>query len=111
MPAPRNRKHLLVPDPPSSEAYTPHPRKFEQPPIAGPPNRRRHARALRDALLTAEREARQARDALDISVHGAEPGLYNPVRESSRGRAEARLVRRSQTKNRTSCSSAENQWP
>ncbi len=76
MPAPRNRRHLLVPNLPSSEAYTPYPRKFEQPPFARPPNRRRHARALRDALSTAEREAQEAREALDISVHSAEPGLY-----------------------------------
>jgi subtilase family protein len=76
MPAPRNRKHLLVPNPPSSEAYTPHPRKIEQPAFAGPQDRRRHARALRRALSTAEHEAREARESLDITVHGAEPGIY-----------------------------------
>jgi hypothetical protein len=76
MPAPRNRKHLLVPNPPSSEAYTPHPKKIEQPSFAGPQSRQRHARALRRALSAAEREAQEARETLDIMVHGAEPGLY-----------------------------------
>src|SRR5262245_14585217 len=76
MPAPRNKKHLLVPNPPSSESYTPHPKKIEQPTFAGPQDRRRHARALRRELSTAEREAQEAREALDITVQGAEPGLY-----------------------------------
>jgi Subtilase family len=76
MPAPRNRRHLLVPNPPSSEGYTPHLRKIEQPIFPGPQDRRRHARALRRALSTAEHEAQEARDALAITVHGAEPGIY-----------------------------------
>jgi len=42
----------------------------------GPQDRRRHARALRRALTTAEREAQEAREALDVTVHGAEPGVY-----------------------------------
>src|SRR5262249_42099655 len=37
---------------------------------------RRHARALRRELTVVEQEAHQARDATDISVHGAEPGIY-----------------------------------
>src|SRR6266852_1030581 len=76
MPAPRNRKHLLVPTPPSSEEYTPHARKIVLPPVPGPRNRRQHASALKAALLQAERETKQERDALDITVQGAEPGLY-----------------------------------
>jgi hypothetical protein len=76
MPAPRNRKHLLVRAPPSTEAYTPHPRKIEPPPIPGPKNRRQHAAALKAALQQAERETAQEREALGITVHGAEPGLY-----------------------------------
>jgi hypothetical protein len=76
MPAPRNRKHLLVPDAPSSEPYSPHPRKVEQSVFPGPQDRRRHARALRRALTTAEHEAEEAREALDVTVHGAEPGVY-----------------------------------
>jgi hypothetical protein len=76
MPAPRNRKHLLVRAAPSSEAYRPHPRKIEQPVFAGPPDRRRHAGALRDALTEAQREAEAAREEVGIFVHGAQPGLY-----------------------------------
>jgi hypothetical protein len=76
MPAPRNREHLLVRTAPSSEAYTPHPRKIEQPVYAGPANRQRHAAALRDVLTGAQREAQASRAAVGIAVHGAEPGLY-----------------------------------
>lgn len=76
MPAPRNRKHLFVRTPPSTEAYRPHPRKITLPPFAGPGNRARHAGALTAALATAQRESRGSREALNISVHGAEPGLY-----------------------------------
>jgi hypothetical protein len=76
MPAPRNRKHLLVRTPPSTEAYTPHPRKIELPPIPAPRNRRQHAAALRTAIQQAEREASEEREELGITVHGAEPGLY-----------------------------------
>jgi hypothetical protein len=76
MPAPRNRKHLLVPNAPSVEPYSPHLRKIEQPTFAGPPDRRRHARTLRRALTIAEREAQQAREQIGVTVHGAEPGVY-----------------------------------
>jgi hypothetical protein len=76
VPAPRIRRHLLMPAPPSSEPYTPHQRKIEQPLYPGPQDRRRHARALERELTIAEREAHEARDATDISVHGAEPGIY-----------------------------------
>lgn len=76
MPAPRNRKHLLVRAEPSAEAYRPHPRKIEQPSYAGPADRRRHAATLRDALTEARRQAEANREAVEISVHGAQPGLY-----------------------------------
>jgi len=76
MPAPRNRKHLLVRTAPSAEAYTPHPRRIEKPIYEGPPDRQRHAAALRDALTEARRQAEANRAAIDISVHGAQPGLY-----------------------------------
>jgi hypothetical protein len=76
MAAPRNRKHLLVRTPPSTEAYTPHPKKIEPPLIPPPRNRRQHAATLRAALQQAERETAQEREELGITVHGAEPGLY-----------------------------------
>jgi Subtilase family len=76
MPAPRNRKHLLVPTAPTAEPYTPHLRRIERPPYAGPPDRQRHAAALHDALTHAQAESEASRAATDITVHGAEPGLY-----------------------------------
>lgn len=76
MPAPRNRKHLLVRTAPTAEQYTPHRKKIEQPAYGGPPDRQRHAAALRDALTQALTESEANRTATDISVHGAEPGLY-----------------------------------
>jgi subtilisin family serine protease len=76
MPAPRNRKHLLVRAEPKAEAYTPHERRFVLPPVQGPKNRRRHAEALKAALERAEREAKKRREAVAITVHGAQVGLY-----------------------------------
>src|SRR5580704_7708079 len=76
MPAPRNRKHLLVRTAPTAEQYTPHRKKIEQPAYGGPPDRQPDAAALRDALTQARTESEANRTATDISVHGAEPGLY-----------------------------------
>jgi hypothetical protein len=42
----------------------------------GPQDRRRHARALTRELTAVEGEAHEARGTTDISVHGAEPGIY-----------------------------------
>lgn len=76
MPAPRNRRHLLVSTAPSVEAYTPHPRRIELPPIEGPKNRRRHAATLKAALKEAREESAENRESIGVVVHGAEPGLY-----------------------------------
>jgi hypothetical protein len=76
MPADRNRRHIDVVSPPKTEDYTPHGRKIPAPTIPSPPDRRKHARHLRAALLQAEQEAVDAREASEISVHGAHPGLY-----------------------------------
>lgn len=76
MPAPRNRRHLLVRAAPAAEEYTPHGRKIEPPAFPRPSDRPRHADTLKTALVQAEHEAREGRGALGVSVHGAEPGLY-----------------------------------
>src|SRR5205809_356802 len=76
MPAPRNRRHVLIHTPPRTEAYTPHARKIVPSVLPGPSNRRRHATTLGAALARAQREAAASRGALGISIHGAEPGLY-----------------------------------
>ena len=76
MPAPRNRKHLLVPAAPEVERYSPHPRNIGTVPYSGPQDRDRHATALQNALSEAWEEAAIARAATGIFVHGAQPGLY-----------------------------------
>lgn len=75
MAPPRNRKHLLVPDPPRSEDYRPHPRKVDIPVYPGPPNRPAHAATLRDALTTIRDEADASRQAAGITVAGAPSGI------------------------------------
>ena len=62
--------------PPAQEEYTPHRRAIPPRSFEGPPDRQRHAVELRDALLHAEAESSSHRDEVQISVHGAEPGLY-----------------------------------
>lgn len=76
MAAPRNRRHILVRTAPSREDYTPHRRRIELPPVPGPRSRRQHAGALKASLRDAEREEQARRQAAEIVVHGAEPGLY-----------------------------------
>lgn len=45
MAAPRNRKHILVPGPPTAEEYKPHGRKIDVTKPAPPANRARHGKA------------------------------------------------------------------
>lgn len=54
MPAPRNRRHILIQTAPSREDYTPHPRRIELPPLPAPLNRRRHANSLKESLRDAQ---------------------------------------------------------
>lgn len=76
MPAPRNRRHILIREPPRAENYRPHGRKIEPRPFARPSDRAAHARTLRNALERAAAEATEQRPASGITVHGAAPGLY-----------------------------------
>lgn len=77
MPAPRNRKHLLVLTGPKAERYRPHGKKIDPPPPPpAPASRSKHAKALERALKTAVTDAQQRRSDAGIAVHGAEPGLY-----------------------------------
>lgn len=77
MPAPRNRRHVIVPDAPRVDPYTPHapviPRAQLTPPRGG---RRAHGARLEASFLRAEREVKKERAAAGFEVHGAEPGLY-----------------------------------
>lgn len=76
MAAPRNRKHILVPGPPTAEEYKPHGRKIDVPKPAPPTSRAKHGKALERALKAAVVEANRRRDEAGIEVHGAVPGLY-----------------------------------
>lgn len=71
----RDRKHILIPYPPISEPYRPPLRQFDDK-VPQPPNRFEHAARLRFALEQAERESMQRRQAQNISVQGAQTGLY-----------------------------------
>lgn len=76
MAAPRNRKHILVPGPPTAEEYKPHGRKIDVTKPAPPASRAKHGKALERALKAAVALAKTRRDEAGIEVHGAVPGLY-----------------------------------
>lgn len=76
MAAPRNRRHILVPGPPTAEEYKPHGRKIDVTKPAPPASRAKHGKALERALRAAVVEANKRRDDAGIEVHGAVPGLY-----------------------------------
>lgn len=73
MPAPRNRRHILVPGAPQSEPFTSHPRKMEPRPFARPDDRPAHAAKLIGDLGAANREvlAERARRGVEGEV-----GIY-----------------------------------
>ncbi len=75
MAAPRNRKHLLVPDPPRAEAYRPHPKTVPPPVYPVPTNRAEHAAGLRGALTEIRQEAEAERQTAGIAVVGAPSGI------------------------------------
>jgi hypothetical protein len=74
--APRNRKHIIVPDKPTAEPYRPHGRDIDTPKPPAPASRPTHGRALKQALESAVAEAHRRRTDAGFQVHGAEPGLY-----------------------------------
>jgi hypothetical protein len=76
MPAPRNRRHIVVVKRPRIDEYAPHPRRIEPKETPAPVNRRRHAAALQTELRTAEQEAAARRGATGLNIHGAESGIY-----------------------------------
>jgi len=76
VPAPRNRKHIIVPGKPAAEGYKPHPRKIDVPKAPVPASRAVHGESLKQALTAAVVEAHQRRADAGIQVHGAVPGLY-----------------------------------
>ena len=76
MPAPRNRKHILVPGSPEAVPYTPPQRGYTKTKPAPPTSRTQHGKALEQALQTAVIEAQKRRSEAGIVVHGAKPGIY-----------------------------------
>lgn len=75
MTAPRDRRHIVIPWEPKAEKYRPHP-KGMTPVEFKPPDRAKHGKALKKALLAAQEKGDQRRRGLDIVVDGAAPGLY-----------------------------------
>lgn len=76
MAAERNRKHILVSQPPKTELYSRHPGGGGGKKPPPPASRAAHAEALRTSLLAAEMAGRSRRADAGPRVHGAEPGLY-----------------------------------
>ena len=73
MPAPRNRRHIIVTKKPSVEEYSPHITPFRVF-IPVPASRPAHGAALKVALQQAELDAKQRRAQAGVVVHGAAPG-------------------------------------
>ncbi|MGQ0508044.1 MAG: S8 family serine peptidase [Myxococcaceae bacterium] len=76
MAAPRNRPHIIVPNPPTAEPYRVHPRAVPPSKRPAPANRAAHGRALKKAFTAAIAEAQQRRSDAGVEIHGAVPGLY-----------------------------------
>ena len=76
MPAPRNRKHIIVPGKATAEPYRPHTRNIRIPKPPAPSSRATHGAALKKALAAAVVDAHQRRTDAGIQIHGAVPGLY-----------------------------------
>ena len=76
MPAKRDRRHIRVGEPPSSESYTPHPPRITPKPLP-PLDRAGHAKKLTDSLRAAAKEEGQRKAAAPVKlIEGAEPGTY-----------------------------------
>ncbi|MES2177970.1 MAG: S8 family peptidase [Gemmatimonadota bacterium] len=76
MPAPRNRKHLVVSAPPEAQPFSPHPRTVKARQFDRPADRVAHAEALGAALGGAVGDAEAERTVAGVNVQGAVPGLY-----------------------------------
>lgn len=76
MPAPRNRRHILVSKSPQSDPYTSQRtmRSKEAPPPAI--GRAAHGSSLVSAIRTAELAAQTRRANAGYAIHGARPGIY-----------------------------------
>lgn len=89
MSAPRNRRHIFVPEPPATEPYTPHSPRIDARDIDRPQDRRAHAEVLTASYEGIRAATEEDRSAATIEVHGAKPGLY--VQFESRPGVELKL--------------------
>ena len=76
MPAPRDRKHIIVSVKPTAEPYRPHGRKMDIEAPTPPANRAAHGRNLKRALDSAVADAMRRRGNAGFAIPGAEPGIY-----------------------------------
>jgi len=79
MALPRNRRHIVVSDPPKVERYTPHRLRIPARELPIPSSRPAHGAALKQSIQHATHEALKRREtafAAGLSVHGAAPGTY-----------------------------------
>lgn len=65
-----------MPTPPTVEQYSPHGRQVEEKDFPRPQDRVAHATMLSTALRQAREQAVQRRQRLDVTIEGAQPGLY-----------------------------------
>ena len=75
MPAPRNRRHIVVGTAPEAEPFTPH-TSGRAPVFTRPSDRPQHAAVLTLALETANIEAVEMRKQTPLAVEGAHTGRY-----------------------------------
>ena len=75
MPAPRNRRHILVGTAPQAELFTPH-TSGRAPVFTRPSDRPQHAAVLKLALETANTEAVERRQQIPLTIEGARSGRY-----------------------------------
>lgn len=76
MPAKRDRRHIRVIEPPSSESYSPHDRGYTQKDLPAL-DREVHARKLIESLRAAAGAAEERKEAAPVRlIEGAEPGTY-----------------------------------
>ena len=75
MPAPRNKRHILVGTAPQTDPFTPH-TSGRAPVFIRPSNRPQHAAVLKAALETADTEAVERRQHTPLMVEDAHPGRY-----------------------------------
>ncbi len=76
MPAPRDRKHIVVPGEPKTENYTPHGKKIASSSPPANPDRPAHGAALVQSLVAAQAAATARRIQAQVEIEGSTPSIY-----------------------------------